>query len=222
MADGKKTVLLFGDSQTWGCIPDSVDLKTMVFGRYDQDTRWGGVLQARLGAEYRVIEEALNGRTTVFDDPLLPGRNGQTYLYPCLLSHYPLDLVVIMLGTNDLKPHLGLGAAAIAKGVRNLIKDVKGAGCGINGTCPEILLMAPPPIVEGLGKLASSFMGAQGISEELGQNYALIAELEDCHFLRAGNVVAVSKADGLHLDAAACRALGEAVAAKVREIFGNA
>ncbi|MEM6580358.1 MAG: SGNH/GDSL hydrolase family protein [Pseudomonadota bacterium] len=221
MPEKQRTILAYGDSITWGCVPDSVNLKTMTFERFDQDERWSGVLQSALGPDYRIIEEGLNGRTTVFDDPLLPGRNGQTYLLPCLLSHAPLDMVILMLGTNDLKPHLGLQAAPIAKGVRNLIKDVKNSSCGYTGSSVEILLVAPPPIVEGRGLLANSFSGSQRIAEELAENYAQVAQLEDCYFVDAGDVIEVSKADGIHPDAEGHRLLGEVIAKKVVEVFSD-
>ncbi len=221
LSDNQRTIVAFGDSVSWGCVPDSVNLKTMIFKRFDRGIRWVGVLQSELGRNYHVIEEALNGRTTVFDDPLLPGRNGQTYLLPCLLSHYPLDLVIIMLGTNDLKPHLGLQAAPIAKGMRNLIKDVKNSGCGFNGVIPEILVICPPSIVEGRGLLANSFIGSQAIAEELAENYKQVAQLEDCHFFNAGDFVAVSEADGIHLDAESNKILGKAVTKKVIDIFSG-
>ena len=111
-------VLIYGDSNTWGYIPVSRS-------RYDGDTRWPGVLQKILGKGYRVIEEGLNGRTTVLEDPLQKGRNGSTYLLPCLESHRPLDLVVIMLGTNDMKHRYGVSAEEIAMGMEVLIKIVK-------------------------------------------------------------------------------------------------
>jgi lysophospholipase L1-like esterase len=215
----QRTILAFGDSITWGCVPDSVNLKTMSFERFDRDERWGGVLESVLGSDYRVIEEGLNGRTTVFDDPLLPGRNGQAYLQPCLLSHSPMDMLILMLGTNDLKPHLGLQAAPIAKGMRNLIKDVKNSECGYKGRSVEILIIAPPPIVEGRGLLANSFIGSQRIAEERAENYAQVAHLEDCHFLSAADYIQVSEADGIHPDAEGQKKLGKAVAEKVVEIF---
>ncbi|MEM8844821.1 MAG: hypothetical protein AAGB35_07230, partial [Pseudomonadota bacterium] len=105
-----KNILVYGDSQSWGFVPGAADLKAMHFQRYDFSTRWPGRLQQLMGEDCRIIEENLCGRTTIFDDPILPDRNGLTYLPPCLLSHQPLDLVIIMLGSNDLKPHLGLKA----------------------------------------------------------------------------------------------------------------
>jgi len=118
-----RRILCYGDSNTWGCIPISA-------ARYGEDIRWPGVLAGLLGAEYRIIEEGLNGRTTVFDDPLQEGRNGKTYLLPCLLSHRPLDVVVLMLGTNDMKQRYGLPAEDIARGAGVLAEIVRTSGSG--------------------------------------------------------------------------------------------
>ena len=96
-----KTVLCYGDSNTWGYIGGTGE-------RFAPEVRWPGVLQAALGGAYRVIEEGLNGRTTVFDDSIEEGRNGETYLRPCLQTHAPIDLVILMLGTNDLKRRFSL------------------------------------------------------------------------------------------------------------------
>ena len=103
-----RTVLCYGDSNTWGYDPAT---RT----RYPPHVRWTGVLATRLGAEYRVVEEGLNGRTTRWDDPIEPGRNGLTYLRPCIESHQPLDVIIIMLGTNDLKRRFDLSASDIAQ-----------------------------------------------------------------------------------------------------------
>ncbi len=99
--DTIKTILCYGDSNTWGYIPATA-------GRYPPDVRWPGVMRKLLGEKYNVIEEGLNGRTTVWEDPYKPGRNGLELLIPILDSHNPIDLVVVMLGTNDLKHFYGV------------------------------------------------------------------------------------------------------------------
>src|SRR3954462_1773041 len=99
-----KTIVCFGDSNTWGYDPASN-------GRFGPTNRWTGVLQTALGSDYRVIEEGLNGRTTTVDDPIHDHRNGRHYLPPCLESHAPFDLVTIMLGTNDLKARFNSSAS---------------------------------------------------------------------------------------------------------------
>ena len=131
-------ILCYGDSNTWGFRPDQP------FTRFPQDIRWTGVLRSILGLEHEIIEEGLNGRTTVWDDPFGDHKNGKTYLSPCLESHAELDLVIIMLGTNDLKAHFKLTAAEVAQGVKNLISIVRSSGSGRNGNTPEILVVAPP------------------------------------------------------------------------------
>ena len=103
-----KSILCYGDSNTWGYDPQTRS-------RFPHDVRWTGVLASSLGTGYRVVEEGLNGRTTRWDDPIEAGRNGLTFLQPCLESHLPLDLVIVMLGTNDLKQRFGLSASDIAQ-----------------------------------------------------------------------------------------------------------
>ncbi|WP_216624798.1 GDSL-type esterase/lipase family protein [Paenibacillus foliorum] len=106
----KKTIVCFGDSNTWG-----YDAETDL--RFDEETRWTGLLASHLGSQYSVIEEGLSGRTSVCEDPLFEGLSGLSYLYPCLMSHSPLDLIVIMLGTNDTKDRFGLTSYNIAQGI---------------------------------------------------------------------------------------------------------
>ena len=118
-----KTVMCYGDSNTWGYNPATQQ-------RYPRDERWTGVLQELLGADYRVIEEGLNGRTTVWDDPIEGYKNGREYLIPCLESQKPLDLVIIMLGTNDLKLRFSLPAYDIAEGAGVLVEIAQKSQAG--------------------------------------------------------------------------------------------
>ena len=216
-----KTVLCYGDSNTWGSAtvarPD---------GRYGYDERWPGVLSHRLGSGWLVIEEGLPGRTTVSDDPVEgTDRNGRSYLTPCLQSHRPLDLVVIMLGTNDLKIRFNKPAAEIAAGVGALVDDVRTAGVGPgesvgrDGAVPEILVIAPPPTRENLKDRADMFQDAPAKSKRLAETYGRMAAEKKVHFLDAGSVIESSEVDGFHLDPEAHQALGQAVADKIVEIF---
>jgi lysophospholipase L1-like esterase len=209
-----KTILCYGDSNTHGTAtvarPD---------GRYGPDERWPGVLRAALGSEWLVIEEGLGGRTTVSDDPVEGlDKNGKTYLLPCLHTHKPLDVVAIMLGTNDLKARFGKSAWDIAQGVAVLVGIVKSAGVGRNGRAPEILVVSPVPILEKLPSHAKMFAGAYEKSEAMAAEYKAMAEQNGVHFLEAGTVAKSSKVDGFHLDPDAHAAIGKAVAAKVAEI----
>ena len=134
-----KRILCYGDSNTWGYDPVSQQ-------RFDDQTRWTGILTKLLASEYTIIEEGLNGRTTVWDDPIEGYKNGREYLIPCLESHWPLDLVVIMLGTNDLKRRFNLSTFDIAESVGTLVQIAKHIDLRVNGTAPQVLLMAPPPV----------------------------------------------------------------------------
>ena len=132
-----KTVLCFGDSNTWGHHAPLGD-------RFDENTRWGSRLRTLLGEDYRVIEEGQRGRTTVWDDPVENRLAGLTYLWPCLDSHAPIDLVVIMLGTNDCKPYFGLHPQNIADGAGRLVDMVQKCAFGPNDTAPKVLLVSQP------------------------------------------------------------------------------
>jgi len=134
-----KTILCYGDSNTWGYNPATQD-------RFSQDERSPGVLRQALGDGYEVIEEGLNGRTTVWDDPIEGYKNGKEYLIPCLETHRPLDLVAMLLGTNDLKVRFSLSAYDIANGAGVVVDIVQRSGAGPDEGAPKVLLMAPPPV----------------------------------------------------------------------------
>jgi len=206
-----KSILTYGDSNTWGANPKTGE-------RLPLNERWPGILRSELGDGHHIIEEGLSGRTTVHDDPFDPSRNGRTYLPPCLASHAPLDLVIIMLGTNDLKCRFAVPAIDIAYGVGALIEITLRSGAGPGGTPPQVLLIAPPPIRE-IGEGVEMFRGGAVKSARFGQHYRAIAETHRCGFLDASTVVASSPIDGVHLDAEAHRVLGIATAQRVREML---
>jgi lysophospholipase L1-like esterase len=211
-----RTVLCYGDSNTYGAAvvprPDN---------RYCYEERWPGVLAGSLGPTWLVIEEGLNGRTTVRDDPVEGEfRNGKNYLLPCLCSHMPLDLVAIMLGTNDLKTRFNASPWDIAQGLGSLISIVRSAAAGRGGGSPEILVIAPPPLLDTLPLDAEMFVGGREKSMQLAGQYAALARRLGTRFFDAGSVARASPTDGLHLEPEAHRALGLAVAVTVREIFG--
>jgi lysophospholipase L1-like esterase len=208
-----KTVLCYGDSNTWGYNPLSQD-------RYPLEARWVSELARELGPDYLVIPEGLNGRTTVWPDPVEGEyKSGKTYLIPCLESHSPVDLVVLMLGTNDLKHRFGLSASDIAYGAATLVDMIQRCDFGPDGTAPEVLLVAPPPTFVDRTIFQDMFAGADEKSRSLGASYSLMAEEYGCAFLDAGEVVETSRRDGIHLDPDALPVLGSAVAAAVREVF---
>lgn len=211
MSDQPKVILCYGDSNTWGSIPVSEE-------RYAPHVRWTGVLAGQLGPGYQVIEEGLGGRTTLWDDPIEGYKNGREYLIPCLNTHKPLDLVVLMLGTNDLKLRFSVSAYDIAASIAVLVEIIQKSAAGVGGRPPQVLLIAPPP----LGKLTEyneMFDGGLVKSRKLGAYYQQVAEQYQCAFLDAGLVIVSSDLDGVHFEADQHSRLGKAVAGKVKEIF---
>jgi lysophospholipase L1-like esterase len=212
-----KTILCYGDSNTHGAAP-MPDWEAR--RRYDIHTRWTGVMRDQLGADYWVIEEGLNGRTTVHDDPIEGiHKNGRTYLLPCLETHRPIDVVVLMLGTNDLKHRFSVTPFDVASGAEVLVDIIQRSMAGPNNTAPHVLLMCPPPFAP-LTLFAQMFLGGEEKSRRLADEYRRIAQTYHCHFLNAGEVIVSSPVDGIHFDAHEHGKLGLAVAAEVRKILG--
>ena len=208
-----RTVLCYGDSNTWGSAPGTGE-------RFGGDERWPGVLRLRLGVGYWVVEEGLGGRTTVWDDPIEGAhKNGRTYLRACLESHKPLDLVAIMLGTNDLKARFRASASDIAQGAAALGSEALRSGCGIDGGPPRVLLVSPPA-VGPLTEMAEMLEGAEEKSRRFPEHYRRFADQYGLDFLDAGEFAVSSGEDGIHLEAGEHRKLGEAVAGRVEEILG--
>jgi lysophospholipase L1-like esterase len=208
-----RRILCFGDSNTWGYDPATED-------RFDDQTRWTGVLQAALGADFTVIEEGLNGRTTVWNDPIEGYKNGHDYLVPCLETHRPLDLVVLMLGTNDLKRRFSLSAYDIAQGVAVLLRAISYSKAGREGHAPRVLLMAPPPVARLTG-FAEMFEGSESKSLLLGQHYRAVAVEYNVAFLDTSTVIRSSDLDGIHFEAEEHTKLGRAVAHEVLALVGD-
>jgi lysophospholipase L1-like esterase len=205
-----KRILCFGDSNTWGYDPATQD-------RFARNARWPGVLRNTLGAGYEIIEEGLNGRTTVWNDPIEGYKCGKDYLIPCLETHRPLDLVVILLGTNDLKKRFSLSAFDIAQGAGVLVRIVQQSAAGRAGAAPPVLLLAPPPVAK-LTYFDQMFEGAEAKSQKLGFYYRQVAAELGCAFLDAATVIVSSDLDGIHFEAGEHRKLGEAVAQQVRTL----
>jgi lysophospholipase L1-like esterase len=209
-----KTILCYGDSNTWGYNAETA-------GRFPPETRWPNVMARGLGDGYTVVAEGLNGRTTVWPDPVEgEHKNGKTYLIPCLESHHPIDLVIVMLGTNDLKHRYGLSAWDIASGAGTLVQMIQGCVFGPNGGPPRVLLMAPPPSCAAGTLFEEMFSDSDEKSRELGRQYGRIAAELSCEFFDTSTVITSSKADGIHLEPGEQVKLGEAVAAVVPRILG--
>jgi lysophospholipase L1-like esterase len=201
-----KTVLCFGDSNTWGYVPGSDG------ERFPVGVRW----VTRLGDEWEVIAEGLNGRTATMDSPVADGRNGLTYLMPCLHSHMPLDVVVIYLGTNDAGDRYSLPAETIAGAVGRLVRVVRTSEAGPNWAAPEVLVVCPPPF--GRLDAEGSFANAGAKSRQLGRWFAeMCAELQ-CELIDLDGIAAYSDLDGIHLDADGHAAVAAAVAERLRRM----
>ncbi len=213
-------VLCFGDSNTHGTPPmkSVLDLE-----RFPLHQRWPGVAQKALGDSVRIIEEAQPGRTTVFDNATAGGgRSGLAVLPIVLESHRPLDCIVLMLGTNDLHAHFNVSAWVIARNVSQLIAKIRQMPCGPSlDRQPEILLVAPPPVLEQ-GFASPALAGAAPKSREIAGHFEELAKEMDVQFLDAGKVISVDPLDGVHFSAESHRALGSAIAEKLRTILGLA
>jgi lysophospholipase L1-like esterase len=211
------TILCFGDSNTHGTMPLPAQ---DVVERHGFESRWPGVMAAELGAGFRVIEEGLPGRTTVHDDAIEGAHmNGLTALPMLVGSHSPLDIVVLMLGTNDLKTRFSVGASDIAASLERLVTMLRFYCSAPGRKVPEVLLVAPPPIRE-VDWLGEKFIGGAEKSRGFAAAIRRSAERLGTAFLDAGAVIEVSPVDGLHNDAATHRTLGLAIASAVRELAG--
>ncbi len=211
-----RTLLCFGDSNTHGTLPMH---ELGALGRYARRHRWTTLLQEALPA-WEVIAEGHPGRTTLHDDPIEgPHRNGRRVLPALLETHRPLEAVLLMLGTNDLKQRFSVNAGDIALSLERLIRDIRSSGAGPMGGAPGVLVVAPPPILE-TGCLAGIFAGGAAKSAGLGAEIGAMAARNGVPFLDAGQVVRVSAVDGIHYDPEANPALATAFAAAITRAFG--
>jgi lysophospholipase L1-like esterase len=210
-----KSILAFGDSLTWGYDP-------VFLGRHAYEDRWTSVLQKGLGHGVRVMPEGLNGRTTAYDDHLADcDRNGVRLLPSLLETHKPLDLVIIMLGTNDIKRGVNGTAIGAVKGMERLVKLVRSHQWGFDFETPEILVVAPPPICETANApFAAMFRAKLDESAMLASLYRDMADEQGCGFFDAGSVAGTTPLDGIHLDADNTRALGRGLEPAVRMMLG--
>ena len=185
----KKHIVCFGDSNTHGYCADPSDCADGGI-RFNEDERWTRLLQKALGEDYLVTEEGLSGRTTCFDDPIHEGLNALDYIYPCLKSHETVDLLIIMLGTYETKDRFYASAGCIAIGMARLVKKAMDTDCWGGGK-PNILVIAPPPIGEGmLSSPVAETMGSGCVakSQKLAHYYTEQCGLMGVRFLDAGQL----------------------------------
>lgn len=206
-------ILCFGDSNTWGYAP-------MENRRYTELERWTGLMAAALGDEFHVIEEGLNGRTTAFTDYLEPYRNGLDTIAPCILSHAPLDFIIVMLGTNDTKPRFCVSSGEITEGMSNLIRKLRFYYPVNRYPMPPVLLAAPGPLDPAKEEYCFDASSARKI-KELPPRYEALAKELDCLFFDAQTVLTGDDLvrDGIHLKKEGHAKLARAFTGIIKEYF---
>jgi lysophospholipase L1-like esterase len=211
-----KTVLCFGDSLTWGS-----DAQTG--GRHAREDRWPNVLAAGVGHNVDVVTDGLRGRTTAYDEHLADcDRNGARILPTVLYTHAPLDLVILMLGANDMKPHIAGTALAAMQGMRRCVEIVKINAMRSASPTPLVLIVAPPPLCETADpEFSAMFAGGVEQSRMLASFYRDLADEQGVDFFDAGTVATTTPIDGVHLDAENTRAVGRALTPIVKLMLGS-
>lgn len=197
----KKHIVCLGDSNTHGYCADGTDCADSALLRFNEEERWTKRLQAALGDDYLILEEGLSGRTTVFNDPLYEGLAAIDYIRPCLKSHEPVSLLIIMLGTNDTKDRFGASASCISLGMERLVRKAQSVDCWGPGGRPNILIISPPVIDPRM--VSTSVGGCMGFgcaekSRALPPLLAETAKLTGCHFTNAGDCE-FNQLDFMHL-----------------------
>ena len=203
-----KHLLCFGDSNTHGYIPGG--------GRYDDNTRWPRLLARNLGEDFLVYEEGLNGRTSSMEDPFKPYKNAMDYIIPCLMTHEPLDLTILMLGSNDMKQYFSPSIEKITSGLRSLTKII------LDISEAPVLLVSPIHLGDKMAQspFADSFPASSvALSHQLGPALSIVAEQLGAHFLDAAAVAEPSPEDSLHLAAEGHRRLADAITKTVQQLL---
>ncbi len=211
-----RTIMCFGDSNTYGAIPT---LARSGRHRFASDRRWTGIMRRQLGSGWTVIEEGHPGRTTVHEDPIEGlHKSGIKALPVCLETHMPLDLVVLMLGTNDLKHRFSVTANDIGDSIEVLVRLIQRSEAGHAGAAPAVLVVAPPPMLE-VDWFGQMFLGGAAKSLLFGSVLRDAAKRAGAAFLNAEQFVESSTVDGIHLDSDAHRVLGTEVAKAVQALL---
>ena len=211
-------ILCFGDSNTFGFNPEWTAPQEM---RFPKDKRWTGILGRMLGEGYEIIEEGLGGRTTAWDDSPTQGRNGLKEIVPLLQTHQPLDLIILMLGTNDAKRVYNASAMEIGRGMEELVKICLNPYVYDIMKTPKVLIISPVRLGE---KIRTSWLGdvfdedSANRVEQLASIYKRIADTYGCGFLDAADVAKVSETDSVHIGMEEHRKLAEAIEREIRKL----
>ena len=208
-------ILVYADSLSWGIIPDTRS-------RFRFDQRWPGIVELELqkaGVSVRVIEDCLNGRRTVWNDPFKPGRNSLEGLEQRIEINSPLSLVVVFLGTNDFQSVHHVNPWQSSQGLAAIVASIRRAPIEPEMPVPPILLVAPPKIQKAKGTIAPKFQGAETKADGLSSAIKAVAQELGCHFFDAGSVTETSRVDGVHLDEDQHLALGKALSLKIKTLL---
>lgn len=217
----KKRIVCFGDSNTWGYNP-------LDASRYDESTRWTALLQKKLGSGYAIVEEGQNGRTIASNTPNEGSKSAMAYIEPCLETCAPFDLIIVMLGTNDIKVKFFLTAEEISACMNRLLSRIE-SFMKYQIENPEyrnykLLLVSPIEITNDvISGYASDVMGGEKAvskSAQMSRYYKALAEKHGCYYMNAAEYAAPGAFDGLHLDPKNHKKLADAMCVKIKEILG--
>lgn len=218
-----KRILCYGDSNTWGHDPVNMDPDTGLPARYDEHTRWPGVMRDLLGPDYIVWEAGLCGRTTVFDDPLMPTRNGVAAFEMVLQTCDPVDCIIFALGTNDTKDMFQASSLVIYHGMERLLTVCRAVLAQSRSPQAKIILACPlKPVADGIGEYWYGFSQlSTERGEQLRQRYQQLAQQFNCAFIDMNDYAAANPADGVHLDPDGHKCVGKAMTALVQDILAD-
>ncbi len=208
-----KNIFCYGDSITYGFDP-------VTWGRYEYDDRWTSALQKQLGSGYYVTVDALDGRTTCWDLPYLPYRNGSESLPMLLETNSPLDLIIIMLGANDMIKMLDKTAGDAVMGLMSLVIKINQSSCGRNGSPPKIIIICPPVFGKISEFMSISYSGKDDECNKLADLYRIFCNTFGCTFLDSNEFIKTSDPDGVHISKESQRILGMKVAEVTKKILG--
>lgn len=214
----EKRILVFGDSNSYGFDP----VTGLSGGRFDETVRWPRVMETLLGKGYRVIEDAVNGRTTAFDDPIREHRNGVKCIDRCFASSSPIDMVIVMLGTNDLKTIFSAKPLVVMRGLMVVIEKIL-ASKAAYGEAPKVLIAAPIDIGENiLNTQMGDFYEIEAVeyAKQLRPYYEKLAKDMGVEYIDAGLYGKPCELDCIHMDKESHAKVAEAMAKKVKEMIG--
>ena len=217
-----KTIVCYGDSNTWGYMPQRERPSTTAENRFPWGVRWTSQLQIALGADWHIVEAGVNGRTSVFEAPFEAHRNGAQHIDACLMAACPVDLVILMLGTNDVKPYYAQNVYGICQGIRSLAERIQNSHCGLMDNAPKLLLVAPIRLNDAYrsGWLGAEF-GPDAVARSAAVSRGIEAIAAELHafYLNASEYIEADCADGIHMNAEGHARMADLILDRVRDIL---